>query len=153
MTASKEKPLREVIREILREELRQLGLIPPEPAPALSFVADVVRDEVRQALSSPGYCDVPRHLTYADAVRRPVIAPSTPPAPMPRPPPTLAQPISSPATLPTSPISPPRRMPYGRHPNTATWFNGESSLNYQPGKSIGDCAFKKEATDLVCTAL
>ncbi|KAH7972524.1 hypothetical protein HPB52_013047 [Rhipicephalus sanguineus] len=47
MTVSNEKPLREVIREILREELRQLGLIPPEPAPALSFVADVVRDEVR----------------------------------------------------------------------------------------------------------
>ncbi|KAH8035890.1 hypothetical protein HPB51_010642 [Rhipicephalus microplus] len=51
-----DRPLQEVIRKILREELRQLGLIPAtEPTPALSFVADVVRDEVRHALSSYGY--------------------------------------------------------------------------------------------------
>ncbi|KAH7956752.1 hypothetical protein HPB52_012425 [Rhipicephalus sanguineus] len=26
-------------------------------------------------------------------------------------------------------------MPYGRHPNATTWFNGESPLNYQRRKT------------------
>lgn len=111
------KPLREVIREILLEELRQFGLIAAtKPVPALSFVADVVRHYVRQAFSSSDHGDEPRYLTYADAVRHRVIAPSAPMTPMTGPPPTLqTQSLSPPATFPTSLISLTRRMPYGQH--------------------------------------
>lgn len=135
-----DRPLREVIREILREELRQLGLIPAtEPTPALSFVADVVRDEVRHALSSSGYNGVRRHFTYADAVRRPVVAPSAQQTPMTGPPPTLqTQPLSAPTTFATSPIPPTRRMPYNQHApqrSPTTWPNSESPLTYQRRKT------------------
>ncbi|XP_075746327.1 uncharacterized protein LOC142803920 isoform X1 [Rhipicephalus microplus] len=138
-----DRPLWEVIREISREELRQLGLIPAtEPTPALSFVTDVVRDEVRQALSSSGYNGVQRHFTYADAVRRPVVAPSAQQTPMTGPPPTLqTQPLLPLKTFPTTPISPTRRMPFSQNVKPTTWFNSESPFTYQRRK-----------TDLWCTA-
>ncbi|XP_075746305.1 uncharacterized protein LOC142803900 [Rhipicephalus microplus] len=131
------RPLRELIREILREELRQLGLIPAtEPTPALSFVTEVVRDEVRQAPSSSGYNGVRRHFTYADAVRRPVVAPSAQQTPMTGPPPTLqTQPLPPPTTFPTTPLSPTRRMPFSQNMKPTAWINSESPFSYQRRKT------------------
>lgn len=139
LAASNDKPLREIIREVVREELRQLGFVsaPTEPAPALSFVADVVREEVRQAFSSPDCGNAPRRLTYAEAVRRPVNATSTPLTSTIRPSPTLqTESISSPpSTLPTPPITPAPTMPYLRHTHANPWLHGELPPNYQRRKT------------------
>lgn len=69
--------LREMIRVILREELRALGITPTE-SPVVS-VAEVVRQELRQAFSSPPPCPEARPLSYADVVRRPPPSPEVPP--------------------------------------------------------------------------
>lgn len=72
-----ESSLRELIRSILREELQTL--VAPSTEPAVASVAEVVRQELRQAFSSPAPCPESRPLSYADAVRRPPPPPPTTP--------------------------------------------------------------------------
>lgn len=48
--------LRELVRSVVREELAKCGIAPSQPA--VISVADVVRQEIRQAFSAPE----PRHL-------------------------------------------------------------------------------------------
>ncbi|XP_075529529.1 uncharacterized protein LOC142560969 [Dermacentor variabilis] len=139
LAASNDMSLREVVREVVREELRQLGFVvaPTEPMPALSFVADVVREEVRQAFSAPDCGNVPRRLTYTEAVRRPLNATSTPLTPITTTPPTpQTEPTSSPSsTLPTPPIMPAQTTSYFRHAYVTPWLHGELPPNYQRRKT------------------
>lgn len=88
-TATDDKSLRELVRSVVREELAKCGIGASQPA--ILSVADVVRQEIRQALSAPE----PRHqpmpqVDYAAALRCPT--PAVPAA----------------ATMPTSPYSRPQ---------------------------------------------
>lgn len=66
--------LRELVRQIVREELqrRQQGQVPPAPLP----IAELVREEVRQAVRVPEPVDVFRQdeprSSYAAALRQPI---------------------------------------------------------------------------------
>ncbi|KAH7950553.1 hypothetical protein HPB51_028414 [Rhipicephalus microplus] len=64
--------LRELVRSVVREELRKLQS--PDVTPELSL-AEVVRDEIRQAMREPR-SDVPatrRAVTYSEVLRRPTL--------------------------------------------------------------------------------
>ncbi|KAH6930451.1 hypothetical protein HPB50_013843 [Hyalomma asiaticum] len=78
LTAGNDRLLREVVKEDVRKELRQLGfaIAPAEPASSLSLVAEVVREEVQRGFALAEGGNVPRRLTYAEAVSRPIDATS-----------------------------------------------------------------------------
>lgn len=66
--------LRELIRAVVREELHKMQ-VTDAPTARIS-VAEIVRDEIRQAVQAPERYEVPQQrepvrMTYADAVRRP----------------------------------------------------------------------------------
>ncbi|XP_077557226.1 uncharacterized protein LOC144172341 [Haemaphysalis longicornis] len=68
--ASTDGSLRQLVRSIVREELQLHGLVPPGPASA--SVVDIVRQEIRQALTfaAPEQQPQPLQAGYASAVRR-----------------------------------------------------------------------------------
>lgn len=72
-----EDSLRRIIREIVQEEMKKLTAAPSESTAA--SVAEVVRQEIRQAFSAPDPNPQTRPLSYADVVRRP-----PPPVPTPQ---------------------------------------------------------------------
>lgn len=66
--------LRELIRAVIREELQKMQAV--EPPVARLSVAEMVRDEIRQAIQVPERFGAPQpqeqvRMTYAEAVRRP----------------------------------------------------------------------------------
>ncbi|KAH7956602.1 hypothetical protein HPB52_010977 [Rhipicephalus sanguineus] len=75
--------LRELVRSVVREELQKQRLGPS--APMLSSLADVIREEVRQAVQEPqtnAHTEVPLQrqqpsVSYADALLRGTSGPKT----------------------------------------------------------------------------
>ncbi|KAH8039403.1 hypothetical protein HPB51_006423 [Rhipicephalus microplus] len=58
-----------MIREVLREDLWALFIPPTQPP--IASVAEIVRQELREAFTPPAPNPEPHPATYADAVRRP----------------------------------------------------------------------------------
>ncbi|KAH8035967.1 hypothetical protein HPB51_014090 [Rhipicephalus microplus] len=68
LSAGSECSLRELIREVVGEEIRNLLMTPQENT--MACVAEVVRQELRQAFSLPESPSDQRSVSYASAVRR-----------------------------------------------------------------------------------
>ncbi|KAH6934607.1 hypothetical protein HPB50_025693 [Hyalomma asiaticum] len=77
MTADNQSSLRDLIREIVREEIQKLRS--PEVSTPVVSVAEIVRDEIRQAFSAGDAGQEQRPVSYADAVQRPLAVTPIPP--------------------------------------------------------------------------
>lgn len=77
LTPEYQSSLRELIREIVREEVHRI-LTPTQDRPMAS-IAEVVRDEIRQAFPAAGLQDHQRPMSYAAAVKCPAPVTTTPP--------------------------------------------------------------------------
>lgn len=69
ITVNTRSSLCDLIREIVGEEIQKLATLTVQPL--VASVAEVIRDEIRQAFSSPNLNPEPHLLNYASAVRRP----------------------------------------------------------------------------------
>lgn len=99
-TTPDEGSLRQLIREIVQEEVKKLVAKPNDCA--IASVTEVVRQEIRQALSLPEPNTSTPRASYADVVRR------------------------QPANVPTP------HQYHQQHPPTAPWYYRETSMPRRP---------------------